>query len=200
MQKKDVTELAILDFVGGESRFTKFNKAIEAAGLVERFSSPNKFTVFAPTDEAFDKLAGDKVANLMKPEHREQLKRLLLLHVVPGALMAEDLKKADSLKTESGQTLNVSVSQDFKDIKLADAHVILPKAEVRNGIVYALDTVLMPIVAASAATLGSLVGRFTYSPTPTGLSRASAAVAALVAGQHHWPEVRVALARTDTKK
>ncbi len=144
MQKTNTPETRILDLVSSESRFTKFNEAIKAAGLTERFSSPNNFTVFAPTNEAFAKLPQDKAVDLLKPENREYLKRLLLLHVVPGALMAEDLKKTDAIKTEAGQTLKVSVSQDLKEIKLADARVMLPKVEAKNGIVYPLDTVLLP--------------------------------------------------------
>ena len=110
MQKTNNPEAKILDLVSGRSRFTKFGEAIKAAGLTERFSSSNNFTVFAPTNEAFSKLPQDKIVDLLKPENREHLKRLLLLHVVPGVLMAEDLKKADAIKTEAGQTIKVSVS------------------------------------------------------------------------------------------
>ncbi len=145
-------ETKILDLVSTESRFTKFNEAIRAAGLTERFSSPNKFTVFAPTNEAFAKLPQDKVVDLLKPENREQLKRLLLLHVVPGALMDDDLKKANAIKTEAGQEIKVSVSQDKKEIKLAGAKVMLPKVDATNGLVYPVDTVILPTTTAAAAS------------------------------------------------
>lgn len=153
MQKADIqkTTTGIFDLMSKESRFGKFNEAIQTAGLTERFSSPNSFTVFAPTNEAFAKLPQDKLADLMKPANREQLKKLLLFHVVPGALMAEDLKKANALNTEAGQQIKVNVSADLKEIKLADAKVILPKQEAKNGFVYPLDTVLIPTTTAAAA-------------------------------------------------
>ncbi len=150
MQKTNTPETRILDLVSSESRFTKFNEAIKAAGLTERFSSNNNFTVFVPTNEAFDKLPKEKAVDLLKPENRDYLKRVLLLHVVPGALMVEDLKKADALKTEAGRTLKVNVSEDLKEINLADtAKVMLPKVEAGNGILYPLDTVLWPTAAAA---------------------------------------------------
>ncbi len=151
MQKTNTTETRILDLVSSESRFTKFNEAIKAAGLTERFSSPNNFTVFAPTNEAFAKLPQAKALDLLKPENREHLKNLLLLHVVPGTLMAEDLKKTDAIKTEAGQTIKVSVSPDLKEIKLANAQVMWPMEEAKNGIVYPLDALLQPMTAAATA-------------------------------------------------
>jgi uncharacterized surface protein with fasciclin (FAS1) repeats len=144
-------EMKIIDLVSSESRFTKFNEAIKTAGLVEKFSSPNKFTVFAPTNEAFAKIPQEKAGNWMKPENREQLRKLLLLHIVPGALMTDELKQADALKTEAGQPIKVSVSEDLKEIRIADARVMLPKEEAGNGFVYPLDTVLQPITTAAAS-------------------------------------------------
>ena len=74
MQKTKTTETRILDLVSSESRFTKFNDAIKAARLTERFSSPNNFTVFAPrTNEAFAKLPQDQLLNLLKPENQDHL-------------------------------------------------------------------------------------------------------------------------------
>ncbi len=145
-------ETRILDLVSSESRFTKFNEAIKAAGLTERFSSPNNFTVFAPTNEAFAKLPQNKVVDLLKPENREHLRRLLLLHIVPGALMADDLRKANTIKTEAGQEIKVSVSKDQKEITLAGAKVMLPKEETKNGYVYPIDTVFQPATTAAAAS------------------------------------------------
>lgn len=151
MPKTNTPETKIMDVVSSESRFTKFNEAIKAAGLTETFSGSNNFTVFAPTNDAFAKLPQDKVVSLLKPENREHLRRLLLHHVVPGALLAEDMKKADALKTEAGQAIRVSVSQDLKEINLANARVMLPKKEAKNGFLYPLDTVLVPMTATAAA-------------------------------------------------
>jgi uncharacterized surface protein with fasciclin (FAS1) repeats len=149
MPKATNAQPKILDFVSSESRFTKFNEAIKAAGLTERFSSPNNFTVFAPTNEAFSKLADTEIDELLKPENREQLKRLLLLHVVPGILLSEDLSKAGAVNTEARQPIKVTVSPDRNEINVANANVILPKKQARNGILYPLDAVLVPMRASA---------------------------------------------------
>jgi uncharacterized surface protein with fasciclin (FAS1) repeats len=151
MQKTQTTETKILDLVSNEPRFTRFNEAINAAGLTDRFASPNKFTVFAPTNEAFGKLTQNKSLDLLKPENREHLRKLLLLHIVPGALMPEDLSKATTFKTEAGQAIKVSVSSDLKDIKVADAKVMLPRVAATNGVIYPLDTVLQNTIVAGTA-------------------------------------------------
>ena len=108
------------------------------------------FTIFAPTNEAFEKLPKDKLDNLLKPGNHEQLREMMMLHIVPGTLNADDLKKAGTIRTEGGQEIKVSVSQDKKDIKLAHAKVILPKEEASNGCVYPLDAVLQPVMGAAA--------------------------------------------------
>lgn len=141
-------EKLILDLVATESRFTKLNQAIKLAGLTERFQSPNNITFFAPTNDAFSKL-GDKAMNLLSPENSAELKKILLMHVVPGALGTEDLKKANMLKTEGGQQVPVSVSADKKEIKLSDAKVVLPQEEAKNGYLYPLDAVIQPKAAAA---------------------------------------------------
>ena len=144
-------EVNVLDLVAKDSRFTRFGEAIKAAGLNEKFSNAEDLTLFVPTNGAFAKLPQDKVGDLMKAENRVQLQRLVLLHVYSGKLLAEDLKELDALKTEAGQEIKVSVSPDLKDISLANARVMLPKAEAKNGVVYALDSVLQPASSASAA-------------------------------------------------
>jgi uncharacterized surface protein with fasciclin (FAS1) repeats len=149
MQKVNTSDKRILDLVATEPRFTKLHQAIKMAGLVDRFSSPNNFTVFAPTNEAFAKLSDD-TNQLLKPENREQLRKLLLLHVFPNALTLNDLKKVDGFKTESGQPISVSVSEDLKEIQLAGAKVMLPLEEAKNGLIYPLDTVLQPTKTAAA--------------------------------------------------
>jgi uncharacterized surface protein with fasciclin (FAS1) repeats len=149
MQKVNTSDKRILDLVAAEPRFTKLHQAIKTAGLVDRFSSPDNFTVFAPTNEAFAKLSDD-INELLKPENREQLRKLLLLHVFPNALTLNDLKKVDGFKTESGQPINVSVSEDLKEIRLAGAKVMLPLEEAKNGLIYPLDTFLQPTKTAAA--------------------------------------------------
>src|SRR5882757_3284727 len=90
--------------------------AVKAAGLVETLSSPGPFTVFAPTNAAFEKLPAGTVDNLLKPENKNQLVKVLTYHVVPGKLSAKEItekvKAANnklSLKTVEGANLTVSL-------------------------------------------------------------------------------------------
>ncbi len=141
----------LMDLVAKEPNLTKFNKAIESAGLGQKFLGPANYTVFAPTDEAFNKLPQDKVDNLLQPENREQLKNLVLLHVVPGTFKIDDLKKAAALKTEGGRELKVAVSQDAKDIKIGNARVTRQSEDENNWRLYFVDAVLQPMASAVAA-------------------------------------------------
>jgi uncharacterized surface protein with fasciclin (FAS1) repeats len=128
--------------------------AVKAAGLVETLSSPGPFTVFAPTNKAFDKLPKGTVETLVKPENKETLTGILTYHVVPGKLSAEDLMKqiADgggkaTLKTAAGGTL--TATQKGKKIELTDAKggkstVTIADVFQSNGVIHVIDTVLMP--------------------------------------------------------
>ena len=150
MQKeKKGNGVGLMDLVSKEPRFSKFNEAIATAGLTERFSG--NFTVFAPTDEAFNKLPQDKVTDLFKPENRDYLKNLLLLHVVPGTLRVDELKKREALKTEAGREIKVEVSQDAKQIKIENASVTEPREEAENWCLYAIDAILQPTARAARA-------------------------------------------------
>ena len=150
MQKeKKGNGVGLMDLVSKEPRFSKFNEAIATAGLTERLSG--NFTVFAPTDEAFNKLPEDKVTGLFKPENRDHLKNLLLLHVVPGTLSIDDLKETNVLKTEAGREIKVDVSQDSKQIKIENASMTEPRKEAENWCLYAVDTILEPTARAARA-------------------------------------------------
>ena len=150
MQKeKKGNGVGFMDLVSKEPRFSKFNEAIATAELTESFSG--NFTVFAPTDGAFSKLPEEKVTDLYKPENRDYLKNLLLLHVVPGTFSVDDLKKRDALKTEAGRDITVDVSQDSKQITIENAKVTEPRKEADNWCLYAVDTLLRPAARAVRA-------------------------------------------------
>lgn len=115
--------------------------AIKAAGLVETLQGPGPFTVFAPTDEAFAKLPKGTLEDLLKPENKSKLAGILTYHVVPGKVMAADVKTMMA-KTVNGEKL---------DIKAMDGSVTVNKAKVTktdiaasNGVIHLIDTVLMP--------------------------------------------------------
>lgn len=133
---------------------TTLVSAVKAAGLVDTLSGTGPFTVFAPTNAAFNKLPKSAVADLMKPENKDKLKSVLTYHVVAGKLDAKDLKadvkkgsgKAE-LKTVEGGTL--TVTEDGGKLMVADAKgdkAEITKADVEqsNGVVHVINKVLMP--------------------------------------------------------
>ncbi|WP_080055118.1 fasciclin domain-containing protein [Spirosoma aerolatum] len=128
--------------------------AVKAAGLVETLSGPGPFTVFAPTNKAFDKLPKGTVETLVKPENKQTLTGILTYHVVSGRMSAQDLMDAikagggkATLKTVAGGTL--TAMQKGKKIELTDAKggmatVTIPDVFQSNGVIHVIDTVLMP--------------------------------------------------------
>jgi uncharacterized surface protein with fasciclin (FAS1) repeats len=149
MQKtKKENGVALMDLISKEPRLNKFTEAMKSTGLDQRFSETGNYTVFAPTDEAFSKLPPDKISALMKPENREHLKNLLLLHIVPGSFTVDDLRKANSLKTEVGRELKVDFAQD--SIKIENARLTEPKRKENAVCLYGIDAVLQPAAKAAA--------------------------------------------------
>jgi uncharacterized surface protein with fasciclin (FAS1) repeats len=128
--------------------------AVKAAGLVETLQGPGPFTVFAPTNAAFQKLPAGTVDTLLKPEYKSSLTKVLTYHVVPGRMSSVDLKKAIKagrgtamLKTVSGDTLWAMTRGG--DIVLKDAKggmSIVTQANVfqSNGVIHVIDTVVLP--------------------------------------------------------
>lgn len=128
--------------------------AVKAAGLVETLQSTGPFTVFAPTNEAFDKLPKGTVENLLKPENLKTLQTILTYHVVAGKMNAADLSNAIKvgngkaiLKTVSGGTLIVWMQG--KDLYITDENgskskITIADVNQSNGVIHVIDTVLLP--------------------------------------------------------
>jgi uncharacterized surface protein with fasciclin (FAS1) repeats len=134
----------IVEVAAGNKSFTTLVAAVKAAGLVETLSGAGPFTVFAPTDEAFAKLPKGTVEELVKPENKEKLTAILTYHVLAGKVMAADAIAADGkmVKTVNGQELAVKV-KDGK-VMINDATVIIADVAASNGVIHAIDTVLLP--------------------------------------------------------
>lgn len=115
--------------------------AVTAAGLAETLSGTGPFTVFAPTNAAFEKLPAGTVEKLLKPEMKADLTKVLTYHVVPGALRAADLKDGQKLKTVQGQELTVSI-KDGK-VMIDGATVTIADVISSNGVTHVIDGVLM---------------------------------------------------------
>jgi uncharacterized surface protein with fasciclin (FAS1) repeats len=139
---KDVVATAV-----ETGHFKTLCKALEAAGLVETLKGAGPFTVFAPSDEAFAKLPSGTLDNLLKPENKEKLKAILLMHVVPGDLLIADVKKIKQAKTAGGANLEVTHHL------LTGVHIGTPKEMVHvqnsdihatNGVIHVIDKVILP--------------------------------------------------------
>jgi uncharacterized surface protein with fasciclin (FAS1) repeats len=128
--------------------------AVKAAGLVDTLSGPGPFTVFAPTNAAFGKLPAGAVDNLVKPENKATLTKVLTYHVVPGRLSAMDLaaqvKKGGGkamLKTAAGEELTVTQKNGalwLTDAKGGMSRITIANVYQSNGVIHVVDTVLMP--------------------------------------------------------
>jgi uncharacterized surface protein with fasciclin (FAS1) repeats len=136
-ETKDIVDTAV-----GAGKFNTLVTAIKAAGLVETLKGKGPFTVFAPTDEAFAKLPKGTVEDLLKPENKAKLAGILTYHVVPGSVMAADIKgKKSDVKTVQGGMLAVDAT---KDVMVNDAKVVTADVAASNGVIHAIDTVVMP--------------------------------------------------------
>ena len=132
----------IVENAAGSADHTTLVAAVKAAGLAETLSGAGPFTVFAPTNEAFNKLPAGTVDNLLKPEMKSDLTKILTYHVVPGALRAADLKDGQKLKTVQGQELAVTV-KDGK-VMIDGANVTTADVISSNGVTHVIDAVVTP--------------------------------------------------------
>ena len=136
------TQSDIVDTAVGAGSFNTLVAAVDAAGLVDTLKSPGPFTVFAPTDAAFDKLPEGTVESLLLPENRDQLVAILTYHVVPGKTLSGDLAGQElAVATVEGSELDI----DARDgVKVDSATVIQADVETSNGVIHVIDTVLIP--------------------------------------------------------
>jgi uncharacterized surface protein with fasciclin (FAS1) repeats len=128
--------------------------AVKAAGLVDTLQGPGPFTVFAPVNAAFDKLPAGTVDTLLKPEHKDQLVKVLTYHVVAGKISSAELVKMikkghgkAELKTVEGGTLTASLEDGkvmLTDEKGGMATVTIADVYQSNGAIHVIDSVLLP--------------------------------------------------------
>ena len=116
--------------------------ALKASGLAEQATTGGPFTVFAPTNEAFDALPAGALDNLLKPENQGQLADILKYHVVSGSVMAADLTDGQEVTTVDGKKLKVSISNGT--VMINGATVIKADVKSSNGVTHVINQVLMP--------------------------------------------------------
>ena len=128
----------IVDTAVAAGNFKTLVAAVQAAGLVETLKGPGPFTVFAPTDEAFAKIPKAKLDALLKD--KAALTKVLTYHVVAGKVMASDVK-AGKVKTVQGSTITLATKGG---VTVNKAKVVAADVAASNGVIHAIDTVLMP--------------------------------------------------------
>jgi uncharacterized surface protein with fasciclin (FAS1) repeats len=134
----DIVETAV-----SNGSFKTLTAALQAAGLVETLKGNGPYTVFAPTDDAFKKLPAGTVENLLKPENKAQLQKVLTYHVVAGNVMSGDLKgKTTNAKTVEGSAVRVDASGNT--VKVDNATVTQADVKASNGVIHVIDSVIMP--------------------------------------------------------
>ena len=132
----------IVDTAVGAGQFKTLAAALDAAGLVTTLKGSGPFTVFAPTDAAFAKLPAGTVEELLKPENKEKLTAILTYHVVPGAVMAEQVTQLSEAKTVNCAMVKISAKNG--KVMINDANVVTPNIETSNGVIHVIDRVILP--------------------------------------------------------
>ncbi|MFN5028677.1 MAG: fasciclin domain-containing protein [Burkholderiales bacterium] len=133
MAQKDIVDTAV-----AAGNFKTLVTAVQAAGLVDTLKGKGPFTVFAPTDEAFAKIPKADLDALLKD--KAKLAGVLTYHVVPAKVMAKDVK-AGEVKTINGKMIKITTD---KGVMVNNAKVIKTDVETSNGVIHAIDTVIMP--------------------------------------------------------
>ena len=132
----------IVDVASGAGTFNKLVTAVKAAGLVETLSSPGPFTVFAPTDAAFNDLPKGVLDKLLLPKNKATLVKVLTYHVVSGAVESSTLKSG-KVKTVEGSSVMVNVGKDGT-VMVDKATVQAVDIGASNGVIHVVNKVLLP--------------------------------------------------------
>jgi uncharacterized surface protein with fasciclin (FAS1) repeats len=132
-QAKDIVDTAV-----GAGNFKTLAAALTAAGLIDTLKGKGPFTVFAPTDEAFAKIPKADLDALLKD--KAKLTAVLTYHVVPGKVMAKDVK-AGKVKTVQGSELTISTTAG---VKVDNATVVKTDIGADNGVIHVIDSVIIP--------------------------------------------------------
>lgn len=136
-QNSDIVELAV-----ETEELSTLVTAVKAAGLVETLQSDGPFTVFAPTNAAFEALPEGVLEMLLKPENKDQLTAVLTYHVIGSEVMSGDLKDGMKAKTVEGSDVTIDIS--YGTVVVDNAKVAIADIKASNGVVHVIDTVILP--------------------------------------------------------
>lgn len=140
--KDDVSNPNIVQTAVGSKDHTTLVTAVQAAGLVDALSNAGPFTVFAPTNAAFEKLPAGTVDGLLKPEKKDDLKGILEYHTYVGVLKTEYLQDGQEFEQVSGQKIKISRQGD--KVMVNGKANIVASITTSNGVIHVIDEVLLP--------------------------------------------------------
>ncbi len=141
MDKANAKAGNVVEVASGSETFSTLAQAIEAAGLADTLSdSSSSYTVFAPTNEAFSQLPKGTLEYLMQPENKEVLQRVLSYHVIPEAVASSDISSGEVESIDGGLTTEVT----DQGVIVNNASVVTPDIEASNGVIHAVNRVLIP--------------------------------------------------------
>lgn len=132
----------VVDVAKSTGTFETLVAALGAGDLAEALSGEGPFTVFAPTDEAFEKLPSGTVETLLKPENKDMLRGILLYHVVEGRVFSNDAIAAKSAHTLQGREIKITTKG--KRVMINDAKVTSADIDASNGVIHVVNQVLIP--------------------------------------------------------
>ena len=174
----------ILETAKAAGSFTTLSAAVDAAGLADTLNGEGPFTVFAPTDDAFAALPAGALEALLKPENKDALVKILTYHVVPGTVLAADIKAGD-IATVEGGTVKLATEGG---VTVNDAKVLTADVAASNGVIHVIDKVLIPssvdvgaLLAAPTTTAASTPATTTTTTAPPGAPVTRTAPAATTA-------------------
>ncbi|VXD20393.1 Transforming growth factor induced protein [Planktothrix serta PCC 8927] len=134
----------VVQIANSNPSFSTFTKAVEAAGLTETLSGAGNYTVFAPTDEAFAALPAGTLEELMKPENKEKLAKILQYHILPNKVAAAEIQPGE-VATVEGDPVNLEVAEG--KVTVNGAEVIQPDINASNGVIHVIKVVILPPTA-----------------------------------------------------
>lgn len=144
VDNKKPPEPSITDRLWKNTNFSIFLSAIRAAGLESQLQKSGPYTVFAPTNSAFDKLPKGTMENLFKPENQAQLTQLILSHIVSGRASSTELMNGRMSDAESLSGTEISIKRDKNGVDINGARLTVPDMDAANGVVHGINQVLMP--------------------------------------------------------
>lgn len=142
-ESSDAEAVDIVDTAVAAGSFETLTSLLESAGLAETLKGEGPYTVFAPTDEAFEQLPQEALDSLSDPANVDELKEVLLYHVAEGDVASSDLSDGQQIETLQGTSVQVGID-DEGTVTVNSATVTQPDVDASNGTIHVIDTVLLP--------------------------------------------------------